>query len=200
VESQLLDTVKVGFGLATGSGDPRSTNQTFTNSFEKPTVRIDYAFAEWKPIDWFKISGGKLLNPLWRPSDLLWDSDITPEGVAALFPFKISKEVELFLNTGFFILDESSSGSDPNMYVLQPGITWKFMEEGHLKVAAAYYGFNSVEGSSLDYSSGTNTLSNGDLVYDYDSYALSGEIAFKKLADFSLTSAFTEYVNNRGSR
>ena len=38
--------VKVGFGLASGSGDPRSTNQTFTNGFETPDARIDYAYAQ----------------------------------------------------------------------------------------------------------------------------------------------------------
>jgi len=35
IESKVADKVTVGFGLATGSGDPRSTNQTFQDTFSK---------------------------------------------------------------------------------------------------------------------------------------------------------------------
>ena len=197
LESQIVETVKTGFGLATGSGDPRSTNQTFTNSSEKPTVRFDYAFAQWHPIDWFKLTGGKMHNPVYRPADLLWDSDITPEGVAAQFPFEVSKAVELFLNTAFFILDERSSTSDPYMYVIQPGIDWDILDTVSLKLSAAYYGIEDVQGTSLDHSSETNTLSNGGLAFEYSSYGVSGQLAMKKIAGFlPYLGIYGEYIHN----
>lgn len=197
VDSQIIDTVKIGFGLATGSGDPRSTNQTFTNSSEKPTARFDYAFAQWHPIDWFKITGGKMHNPLWRPSDLLWDSDITPEGVAAQIPFDISKAVELFLNTGLFIIDEQSTTADPYLFVIQPGLSWNITDIVSLKLAAAYYGIENVQGASLDHSSETNTLSGGGLAFEYNSYGVSGQIAVKKLTGFlPYLGVYGEYINN----
>ena len=59
-ETQILDDVKVGFGLASGNGNPRSTNQTFDSEFLKKPVTIDYAFAEYKPLKWLSISAGKL--------------------------------------------------------------------------------------------------------------------------------------------
>jgi hypothetical protein len=116
---------------------------------KKLDVKIDYAFAQWQPIDWFRITGGKMQNPLWRPSDLLWDTDITPEGVSAQFPFKISKAVELFLNTGYFIIDEQSSTADPYMFVVQPGVNWNITES----VSAArcrVLRIGDVQGSTLD--------------------------------------------------
>ena len=197
VESKIVDTVKVGFGLATGSGDPRSTNQTFTNSFEKPTVRIDYAFAEWHPTEWFRLTGGKMQNPVWRPSDLLWDSDITPEGVAAQFPYRASKEFELFLNSAFFVLDERGSGGDPTMFALQPGLSWNIADTANLKLAASYYGFAGLKGLALDHTSGTNTLSGGKLQSDYDSYGASAQLSFKKIADMlPYLAVYGEYIKN----
>ena len=47
--TKLDEEVKVGFGLASGTNDPRSTNQSFTNSFETPDIRLDYAYATYKP-------------------------------------------------------------------------------------------------------------------------------------------------------
>lgn len=197
VESQIVDTVKVGFGLATGSGDPRSTNQTFTNSSEKPTVRFDYAFARWQPADWLRITGGKMHNPLWRPSDLLWDSDITPEGVAVQFPFDLSKSIEFFLNSGFFVIDERSSTSDPYMYVVQPGVTWNVIDTVSLKFAAAYYGIEDVQGASLDHSSETNTLTGDGLAFEYNSYGVSGQLGVKKITGFlPYIGMYGEYIHN----
>lgn len=37
-ETKVIDNVKVGFGLATGGTDPRSTNQTMGNTFETPDI------------------------------------------------------------------------------------------------------------------------------------------------------------------
>lgn len=198
VETEAGDTVKIGFGLATGSGDPRSTNQTFTDSFEKPEVRIDYAFGQWQPIDWFKLTGGKMHNPLYRPSDLLWDSDITPEGIAAqILPYAVSEEAKLFLNTSFFVIDERSSNADPYMYVIQPGVDWNIVDTVSLKLAAAHYGIGDVQGKLLDYSEGTNTLSDGGLAFEYSSYGVGGQLAIKDIAGFlPYLAFFAEYINN----
>jgi len=73
---------QVGFGLSSGSGDPRSTNQTFMHSFEKFGVKINYAYAQYRPFDWLTAIGGQMKNPLYRVQDLMWDTDITPQGVA----------------------------------------------------------------------------------------------------------------------
>jgi len=198
-ETKLMDQVKVGFGLATGSGDPRSTNLTFENSSEKKGVRIDYAFAQYTPAKWFSLIGGKIHNPLFRPSDLLWDSDITPEGVAAKVQYPILPKLEAFFNTGFFILDERSSAKDPYMVVLQPGLNWKMMDDINLKLAFAYYFFGGVRGNTLENGSNSNTLVGGKLRYKYNAPVVSAEFGYKN--PFGLTfipyfGVFGEYVYN----
>ena len=46
LEAKLSDSVKIASGLASGGDDPRSTNQTFENSFQHPDIRLDYVYAE----------------------------------------------------------------------------------------------------------------------------------------------------------
>ena len=66
--TKVNEQVNVGFGLASGGSDPRSTNQTFGNSFETPDIRLDYAYASYKPFEWLRLVGGQFENPLWMPS------------------------------------------------------------------------------------------------------------------------------------
>ena len=186
--SQVTDKVEVGFGLATGEDDPRSTNQTFSDSFSTDDINMDYAYASYKPFSSLNLIGGKMKNPLWTPSDLLWDSDIRPEGVAIVFNKKM-ENAELFVNSGGWILDESSSRSDdPFMFVVQPGINLNLGDSAYFKNAIAWYGFTNVKGKALDYSAESNstyTNSDGDEVLenDYDSFAISSELGFKTSSD-----------------
>lgn len=200
VDTKVTDDVTVGFGLATGSGDPRSTNQTLQDTFSKKDITIDYAYASYRPHKAITLWGGKFQNPIWRPSDLLWDSDITPEGAGLQVAAPVGGSFSLLFNGGAFILDERSADKDPLMYTFQPGVNWNFTKNGHLKVMAAYYLFSNVKGNALDNSSGTNTLNAANLLrYDYDAPAFSAEIGFKN--PFGVTfvpyvGLFGEYIKN----
>lgn len=198
---KVTDEIKVAAGLATGGTDPRSTNQTLQNTFETPDIRLDYAYGQYKPLSWVTLKGGKIKGmPFWKPSDLLWDSDINPEGGGAQLKYSLRPNVGVFFNTSCFILDESGSDtSDPFMYVVQPGFDVKVMDFINLKAAVTYYGFSHVKGTTLDYSSGTNTLFAGGLMYNYDSIGGSAELGFKKpfKVDFiPYIAALGEYINN----
>ncbi len=177
-ETKVIEDVKVGFGLASGSGDPRSPYVTFENTFEGKNIRIDYAFAEYSPTKWLSLIGGKFKNPLWRPSTLLWDANINPEGAAVNVHTGLLQNVDFFFNTGFFILDERSNGHDPIMFALQPTIDWRITKDIDLTFALTYYLFCGVKGTTLDYSTKTNTRVNNNLKYDYSAPALSGAVAF----------------------
>jgi polyhydroxyalkanoate synthesis regulator phasin len=157
-ETKVNDQTKLHFGLASGSdGDPRSTNQTFQDSFAKKSVWIDYAYVEYAPWAGLAFLGGKMKNPLWEPGDMLWDTDINPEGVAAKFKWKLNPKVETYANSAVFILEEYARFSEPWMYVLQPGLKWKLTDNVDLNLAGSYYGFNQVKGERLDYSTNNNT-------------------------------------------
>jgi hypothetical protein len=73
-----------------------------------------------------KLLGGKFKNPIWRPSDLLWDSDINPEGGAIQLKFKMIPNLDVFFMTGIFVIDENSDGGDPFLVPIQGGVSYKF--------------------------------------------------------------------------
>lgn len=203
-ETKVVDEVKVGFGIASGSGDPRSTNQTLDNTFDKDNINIDYAFAEYTPFKWLSLIGGKFHNPIWRPYDLLWDSDITPEGAAVQVRHEIVPHLKFFSNLGFFILDERNAAppgddDDPYMFVIQPGVNWSIVKDINLQLAFAYYIFQGVEDNVLDFSSNTNTRVGGLNRFNYSAPVISAELGFKN--PFHLTfipslKVFGEYVQN----
>jgi len=207
-ESKVNDQTKVYFGIASGSSsDPRSTNQTIQDSFAKKSLYIDYAYASYAPAAWATISLGRMKNPIYQTGDMLWDTDINPEGVAIQFNHKLSNNVDFFMNNAFFILDDTASpngaGADPTMFVIQPGIKLAINDSTSLKLAGAYYGFNSVKNQVLDNTSGTNTLSGGAtslLNYDFDSWSVSSELGIKEplkiLSFIPYFAVFGDYVEN----
>jgi hypothetical protein len=189
MDAKVNDKVNVASGLATGGTDPRSTNQTLDNFFETPDIRLEYAYVLYVPFNQTVFSAGKIQNPLWRPSGLLWDSDIFPNGISMDLAWDIRPEFSTFLNTGFFVLDESSGyNADPVMWAVQPGFRWGLTEKLDIKGAFNYYGFNGLKGKAGENRSNpaTNTTDTGGrYVYKYDSIGASAELGFKKPFDYN---------------
>ncbi|HNW81983.1 MAG TPA: putative porin [bacterium] len=164
------DWVKVNFGLASGSAsttispsqitsgkkisipignDPRSTNQTFEGFFSRKPIWIDYAYGEVTPYKGISLIGGKMKNPIFTTEQLVWDSDITPEGGALALNFELPASTSLFFNGGAFVLDEvkapknddgslDKSWNDPVMVFVQLGTGIK-NNLTDTKIAFAYY-------------------------------------------------------------
>jgi hypothetical protein len=196
LESQVIEKVKVGAGLASGGDDPRSTNSTFQDTFERGDVRLDYAFAEFKPIKGIDMIGGIFpkSNYLWTPDDLLWDTDINPTGGAVHLERSFTDSVTGFMNSGVLLLDESASSDkpDPFMHYSQGGVKIKDSNSRYEATAAGiYYGFNAVKQTNLDWCSGTNTgrtsgasssgACTGAPSFDFDSLGASAEAGVKQL-------------------
>ncbi len=94
--TDITDNIQVGFGLASGGGKPRSTNQRMTDSFETPDIRLGYAYASYRPFPWIRLVGGKFRNPLWLSPMFLWDSDIRPEGISVFNDYQLNPAIRLF--------------------------------------------------------------------------------------------------------
>lgn len=209
-ESKVNDQTKFYLGLTSGSSaDPRSTNQTLSDSFAKKSVYIDYVYASYSPVAWATLLTGRMKNPIYQTGDMLFDTDINPEGAAVQFNHALGDKAKFFMNNAFFILDDSASpngtGADPTMFVIQPGIDIKVNDKAKLKFAGAYYGFNSVKNQVLDNTSGTNTLSGQAtslLNYDFDSWGISSELGIKEPLSFvnigfiPYFSVFGDYIEN----
>ena len=168
-ETEVIDGVKVGFGIATvdssgsttaNGNNPRSNNMTLNSEFSKKFIGINYGYIAYTPsfFPWLTVSGGKLKdNPFYQANTyaightFFWDQNITPEGFAMVFNypdlFKFNGvSLGVFMNNALFIIDEfGAGGATPYMLGFQPGFNLKFMKDFNLKVAAAYYDFYNIK-------------------------------------------------------
>ncbi len=200
-KAEVTDQTQVKFGFATGSADQRSTNQTLENSFQTPDIRLDYAFVSHKVTDVLTVFGGKMKNPLWTPSDLLWDSDINPDGAAFRYNHDMDS-FELILNTGAFVLDDKN-GSDPSLFVIQPIAK---MMIGDIKATGGlgvYFTKNVKNNTDLDSKDAGDTAKpdsygNGR-DKEYIPIVLSGQLDIHDTFGLELIRPFGEIVYNTNS-
>ncbi len=204
VDGQVTDNLKVVFGLASSSGDPRSQNVTYgtgingkSGSFAGEPVAIDLAYAQYRPFKELTLVGGKFVNPIWTPSQLIWDVDIKPEGAGAMLSVPVSDGLAFFVNTGFFAL-ETQGNETPFLFAIEPGVSLEFAPGVHVKLAGTYYNFNNLKGHLDGYSPKTNTLTPGGVLkYDYNMLAAAAEVGVDNLVSFlPYTAVYGEYVHN----
>jgi hypothetical protein len=194
-ETAINEAITVGFGLASGTGDQRSMNQTFGNVFTRKSIWVDYAYAKYAPVKWFSLTGGKFANPIWQPSDMLIGADINPEGAALKLDGQLASNFSLFLNGGVFILNDSNGSSpsttDPLISVFQPGFKWNMTKDTFVRFAPAYYVYSDIKGTkainATNYPTGYGTASlsstntataGGNYAFNYSAINWAGEVGF----------------------
>jgi hypothetical protein len=215
-EAQITDHSKVVFRLASGGGDPRSTNQTFTQESSDKGIWVDQAYADWTFADGGDLILGKQPYPFWRPAySLNWDSDVNPEAVAVTY------SRGMFFGSGYaWMVQENQNNNssyvnvDPTIFGAQAGLKFPLLG-GETRVAAQYYTLTNGKGNAPFYNGNSygnttyNRFLNGSatatpvLAYDYEVVQLSGEMGttlfgqpFSLWADFAQNMASdVEYDN-----
>ena len=128
----LNDNFEVGMRLTsseangTFGGDPISGNTTMQDNGSKKFVYIDTAYGKWTPLTnssyFFSATIGKMDNPF-IVSDMVFDADYTPEGLAIQGGYIFNDTHSLKWNGGLFVLDEVGQGvlasDDPMMWGVQ---------------------------------------------------------------------------------
>ncbi len=191
--------MEVGFRLASGSNDdPTSTNQTFDGHFSEKPVWIDLAYAKYSP-NWLKgftIIGGKMKNPFVH-TDLVWDSDVNPEGVWGQYKHNFGA-LEPFVGTGYFILDEVNRSHDTIMVGYQAGLNWKITKDVKWTCAATYYDFDHFD-TSYRRANGNDVNNDGDLAAgQFHMFNLTNKVGFKALG--LPMNAYFDWVHNCGDK
>jgi hypothetical protein len=146
IKTWLDDQMEVGFRIASGDNQAgRSTNQTMTGTFNKKNVWIDRAYAKYSPnaIPGLTVIGGKMANPL-EHTDLIWDSDLNPEGFVAQYHRELFG-LDVFGTFAHFAVSESQPGHDVILNVYQGGFTAPLFCGIKGTVAVAWYDFENYE-------------------------------------------------------
>jgi hypothetical protein len=163
--AKVNEVVTGGFLLASGDFDDqdgsgsgcehRSTNRSFGSGtdFNMDVVCIDQAYVELAMPKRFLPEGmalksivGKQANPfVWKNGKdiLIWDNDITPEGVGVQVAGPVTEALSLFGNAGYFVADENSGEQDPHVFAAQAGLGWKVVENVETGARVSFYEWGS---------------------------------------------------------
>jgi hypothetical protein len=165
VEVKPTSLLKVGIGLSTGQADPISGNQTLTDGFGKKEMRLDLGYLDYnffgdRPDEVHAIAG-RMKNPfLTFPDDLVWDADLTPEGVA--LKGQMTRGIATLLaNAGSFWVKERDPGSEARLAAGQAAVRLQFRPEVVVTVGGSYYRFQGLQGYDvIDWEGKNNSYGN----------------------------------------
>ena len=116
VDGKLNEDFVGGFVLATGSlGDPTTTNESFTNFFDRKTIGLDRGYITYNPVAhrWLSLTGGKFAYA-WNRTQVTGDPDINPEGLNEKLSWDLNTPVVKNFAVDFMqlLFNESSTGTD----------------------------------------------------------------------------------------
>ncbi|MFH2002339.1 MAG: putative porin [Planctomycetota bacterium] len=213
IGAEVNDHVDVGIQVASGTDDPVSSNQTLGNGWTSKDLWIDLAYFDWHPLgtqgSWgIHVVGGKMKTPfrVMSKSELIWDPDLRPEGIAVAFTGDMDS-VSVFGSAGGFYVQEkhgkthgnTTKTEDVGLFGAQLGLIVP-AGDTELTFGAGLYDYGNVKGAAAlyddDASGNLSTVVNGTtiLLEDYNLMEYFAEIALK--AGDLPVALFGNYVNN----
>lgn len=182
VDAKVSERISAGLRITTGDiATPVSFDQTLGNTYNKNSLVIDRAFIEARPWDTFTVRAGRIPNP-WFHTDLLWDPDLSLDGVAGRYERAIVPGTRAFFTGGIhpieFVDCSTASqnrycGRNKWLYAGQLGVIQEVGRNVGFTFAAAYYDYRNLSApfndpvvdplnrsNLLKYSQGGNTVYN----------------------------------------
>jgi hypothetical protein len=152
--AKVNDEWNLGFRLATSEGtqggDPISTNQTLGGSWGKRPFWLDLAFLDYRPsaLNGLDILAGKMEFPFYKPGrdQLIWDTDLTPEGGAMLYTMPMGDATTLNLGAGGFWLVERSTDVDTSFWAAQGYLKQKISDSTYALGGVSGYWYGHIQG------------------------------------------------------
>jgi hypothetical protein len=148
VTARLSDEWSSGIRFSTGSiVGPVSTSSTAGDINDRFGVKMDRAFARYRPFEWLQVSGGRIANPYFS-TELLYATDLGFDGAAISVAPTIGSDWKLFGVGGMYFLRENSLGPDRRLTGLQIGAEWKPNPRLGARVGLANYRYSNIAGQS----------------------------------------------------
>jgi len=209
LDADLGGGFSTGLRLTTGTlRDAVSTNQTLGNTGGRYQTQFDLAYLKWTGYSdsWRQIldvSGGRIPNP-WMGTELVWDQDLTFEGVAARYRLGLggytAESRYAFLTLGAFPLQEIElSTKDKWLFGGQLGFEWKSAGGNKLRFAAAYYDYQNITGrlndpdsTLLDFTA-PQFMQKGNTLFDIRNDLDPSTNLFALAADYKLADATASF-------
>ncbi len=145
-----LDDLKGGIRISTGGTDPVSGNVTLGDGDQRKDFRLDLAYLEYAFLkeDSYSLKGigGKMNNPfITYTDDLVFDSDLTPEGIAA--KGELGNEwIKFIANGAWLFIQDRDYKNNATAWLGQGAVSLTFVPEVSLTLGGAYYAFQNFKG------------------------------------------------------
>lgn len=207
--SEINPQVDTGIRIATGSNDDaRSTNQDLNNYFDKKSIWLDQGYVDYHPdaIKNLHLVGGKMPQQWVSMGDIIWDSDINPEGLAATYKYPLGGSTELFGSAGHYTLKDNVDGEgvqfkhDLRLYAGQLGARFAITDSMKMTLGGSIYSYDNDKNSACP-TTGTVTAPcalavNGNSPNEtFKLYEGFGQLDFSNLP--VPLSLYGQYVNNK---
>jgi len=207
--SEINPQVDTGIRIATGSNDDaRSTNQDLNNYFDKKSIWLDQGYVDYHPdaIKNLHLVGGKMPQQWVSMGDIIWDSDISPEGLAATYKYPLGASTELFGSAGHYTLKDNVDGEgvqfkhDLRLYAGQLGARFAITDSMKMTLGGSIYSYDNDKNSACP-TTGTVTAPcalavNGNSPNEtFKLYEGFGQLDFSNLP--VPLSLYGQYVNNK---
>lgn len=139
------DFTVAGVQIRTG-GTANSGNQTIGDNWDGKSVFFDLAYLTLSPDDgkYGSVTLGKMKYPWTAVSDLIWDGDVNPEGIAYAYSTEIGKTT-WFGSAGGFKVQDTSATHDLNLISAQTGITQPLSDQTKLTVGGSVFSYDNAE-------------------------------------------------------
>jgi len=201
IEAILNDEWSLGFRLATGQADivdgaiyadPISANQTLTEGFSGKDFWLNLAYFDYHPmsIEGLNVLGGKIKNPFYtvRNNQLVWDSDLAPEGIAGKYAMPFSDSAVLHFSGGGFWISEESSSADTSLWGAQAYFKQTIGNPDYILAGASFWDYGNIQGKEDEYGVLLGNT-NGSTDPDVRTWA----------SDFDVLEVFAEYGTRLGA-
>ena len=215
---------KMTLGVKTESGDfytdlamamgasGRSDNATFGKTAgtlnAKEALFIKRAMIGYKATDWLTVEAGRMENPLYT-TPMVWDADLTVEGLSEKFKYKANDNLELFGVAGQWaykgerqLIETTVSSATPTneLFAFQGGAKYTINDRTSAKAAMTYSSVSS-NNTGANFKPGTAKAlyATNSAVNDLDTIEIPAEINYMATSSVGVR-LFGDYVYNTSGK
>jgi len=177
-----------GFRLSTGQSNyPASGWSSFSDAFRRDPIAVDRVYINLN-LDRFRFQFGSNQNSMYHPTDMIWDTDVQPAGLAQVYQ---TDRLEVVL--GQYMIGEVRSLSDDivsGSFLISNGVNYSFLPDHNLRIGLFQYYYNKPD--IIAYS-----IQEGDLDGDFKTNRLDPNDPNKFFSNFHSLGLSADYHWNR---
>lgn len=148
----LTETIRAEARVTTTSGEPNNPHWDFgagSEGLNGSELALDRFFLKWKACENLSVQAGKFPHVFAGPpvfSELVWDEDVHPSGVAATWGPGKRDGTGYDLRAAGYVVDENGSDTDPTMAGLQGNLYFAAGEDTDLHFSSSLMNWSGLNG------------------------------------------------------